>query len=813
MQTASYFPVAFRRAALSFVAAALALLAIAPDASALNPGPTPFMAATGWPGTHSDSRNSDFVPFVTSALETDWTALDGAATLFAPTIGPEGNLYVATSQGLGYSHLHAFDRDGNLLWESPPMASDADVDSYAGSNAPIVDVDGDVYCSDGDQLWAFHSGGSLKWVSALPEADAPFISPVITNDGYVGGVTIRGKVVFFDRTTGVQIAPAVDLPGVSDLTFGAAPDGLWDPAFFEQSLIDATYAGFFGAGYEIVNTPAIDPYTGRMFITGSSEFGTSIGYLYGIDVAAGNASVAFATRMGGGSGTSPAVSPDGKQVYAVSSAGLMVAVDTTTGEVLWETAGAADSASPTVGPDGTVYTGAGTQKLTALDPRDGSIRWQTDRGDLARAELPTVAAQPPLLPDGAPVAGINSVVTVTGNELLAVMTFHYVFDNPNPGGRPLLPVYHHIMLGAFSTSDGTLKRLVDLRDANEGIVSVGADGAVYVSHGAIFSTLFWNSLNGFLSDPQVRQPFAPLGGITALRPVSPLEQALQGVMWVHDLARQAREQNDDAKKGSLDTARTAAERGVAQLSASSASMLDAAAQAEIAAPEATSRAASISSASGHLTAALAAITATDRTTTSSELTAATADLAAAVEGLACDDAYACTTAQATFIGGVCTTGEAATAPATKLTAKLQPETAKDKVVLKATLSASALTTDPAATGVTVRLGRSAPYDDAHQIFEGTVQGIDLVDIKSDGSVLAYKAAKGAVGISMLRVQHDKDGNVVVKATVKGAQTEGLRGARAMSLAVVFGDDPSTDDCAGDAAVACTTAGKSVKCKK
>ena len=811
MQTLSGQRLSSRSLSL-FFAAATALALTSGSAEALNPGPTPFLAQTSWSSTHGDSRNSDFAPFVTTALEPDWTALDGATTLFAPTIGPEGNLYVATAQGVGFSHLHAFDREGNLLWESPPMVDDDDLDSYAGSNAPIVDVNGDVYCSDGNQLWAYHPNGSLKWVTALPDVDAPFISPVITNDGYVGGVTIDGKVVFYDRATGVQAAPAIDLPGVGSLSLDPAPDGLWDGGFVDPALIDLTYAGFFGAGYEIVNTPAVDPHTGRLFITGASEFANT-GYLYGIDVTAGAATVAFASRMGGGSGTSPAISPDGRQVYAVSGSGVMTTFDTLTGEMLWATSGAAEAASPTVGPDGVVYTGAGTQYLTALDPRDGSIRWSVNYGDLARAELATVAAQPPLLPSGVPVAGINSVVTVTANEILAVMTFHYVFDNPNPTGRPLLPVYHHIMLAAFSTSDGTLKRLVDLRDANEGIISIGADGAVYVSHASIFSTLFWYSLNGFLTDPLVDQPFAPIGGISAFKPASPLEQALQGSVYALELARAAKVQVDDVKKGDLDAARTAAERGRAQLATTEPSMVAAGDEGEITPLEASSRVFYIEDGFTHFGEVLDALDNDNRATASSELAGAEEHLAEAIEGLACDDVYACTTAQAVFASGVCTTGDSPTASATKLTAKLQPGSEKDKVVIKTTLAAVAVPGDPLLTGVTLRFGRSAPYGDAHEWFEETIAPASLVDTKGDGSLVSYKAASGSTGITSLRLARGDGGVLSVKATLKGVQTEGARGARTLSFAVLLGSDPLTDDCAGDASLSCTTSGKSVKCSR
>ena len=53
--------------------------------------------------------------------------------------------------------------------------------------------------------------------------------------------------------------------------------------------------------------------------------------------------------MGPGSGTSPAISPDGSQVYAADGNGTLTAFDASTGEVRWHAADIESTALPSVG--------------------------------------------------------------------------------------------------------------------------------------------------------------------------------------------------------------------------------------------------------------------------------------------------------------------------------------------------------------------------------------------------------------------------------------------------------------------------------
>jgi outer membrane protein assembly factor BamB len=125
---------------------------------------------------------------------------------------------------------------------------------------------------------------------------------------------------------------------------------------------------------EVANTPAIHPETGRLYITAASA-SPDTGVLYGIDIADDALRIAFQAPMGGGSGTSPAISHDGSTVYAVDERGRMVAIDAHTGKRLWQSKeGGGGSASPSIGTDETIYTPF-QDRITAYD-RDGRVRWE-----------------------------------------------------------------------------------------------------------------------------------------------------------------------------------------------------------------------------------------------------------------------------------------------------------------------------------------------------------------------------------------------------------------------------------------------------
>jgi outer membrane protein assembly factor BamB len=141
-------------------------------------------------------------------------------------------------------------------------------------------------------------------------------------------------------------------PGHSNLhAFDGDGELLWKTPPQQSTLMDPAILGFMfdliqGWEMEVANTPALHPQTGRIYITAAGAEANS-GVLYGIDVFNDRLEIAFQAPMGGGSGSSPAVSHDGRQVYALDEDGHMVAIDAGSGERLWQTPeGGGGSASP-----------------------------------------------------------------------------------------------------------------------------------------------------------------------------------------------------------------------------------------------------------------------------------------------------------------------------------------------------------------------------------------------------------------------------------------------------------------------------------
>ncbi len=534
-------------------------------------GLPPFYGQSAWPAIHRDSRNSDFVPFVSPMTpRVKWTALDGAAVFVAPTIGPEGHLYVTTGQGPGASHLHAFDRAGRLLWESAPQQSLDDLDSLAVLSAPLIDREGAVYVADANQFWSFTADGQARWVAPLPQPGRTFASVFLTNEGHVGGITLDGQVLLFQRADGALAAPIFDLPRGADSVGPTPPPGLWGGGLLDPQIIPVV---FRLTQFTIANTPAVDPAGGRIYITAAGAT-PEIGALYALELVDGQIAIAWQATMGAGNGVSPALSPDGRQVYAADGSGLLTAFDAETGAALWTAARAAPAASPTVGPDGVIYTGART--LQALQPADGRALWEANFDELARRLLPTLDPEAaPILVSGQPIASLDSVISIAADRLWAALTLGYELQFPGSAQSILQP--RLTALAAIDPRHGRLQSYTLLRDTVDGIVSLGADGSLYVCHAAFLSSLNYYGLNPYLP-PAFRAPGPPLGGITALEPASFVELARGGVLWAQELSAAALAQLPD---GEMVVATTALQRGGVQLAATADTALDALGRREI----------------------------------------------------------------------------------------------------------------------------------------------------------------------------------------------------------------------------------------
>jgi outer membrane protein assembly factor BamB len=521
-------------------------------------GVTPPYGQASWPTLHHDSRNTNASPFVApTALQPKWTALRGAAVLTAPTIGPEGNVYVATGVGDGSPNLHAFDRRGRLLWESKPK----EVDTCALGSSPIIDRDGNVYVSDCDQLWSYRANGRRRWVVPIPQ---PFITAFFTNDGHVGGVTTDGKVVVVERKRGKSAAPILELPGGPGPAAKLVPPFLWS-GMMDPKLISFGWSAIFGYALEVTNTPSVSPVTGRIYINGGGPT-PETSYLYGIDFTPGSLSLAFSTLLGPPGGSSPSIAPDDSQVYTTDSNGVLYGIDARDGRVIWQAPDAKNPGAPGVLPDGTVLVGA-NDRLTAYH-QNGTVKWTRSYNYLAEAELGVGS-------DIKPTTYVTSVVNSDGaGRLFWTATFGYEIT-PIEGGPVFPPAQRNVLL-IVDAADGTpVVPPYPLEDSSE--LTLGSDGAIYVRHNSVLSSICFGLINAFL--PEAAQCAAPLGGIMALEPVSSVDLAMEGIRKVQALGAALAA----SPTGDVATAPAAAqvETAAIQLDATAAVVRDAAARRQL----------------------------------------------------------------------------------------------------------------------------------------------------------------------------------------------------------------------------------------
>ncbi len=331
----------------------------------------PGYAPSPWASVHGDSRNSDYVPLVTPTdVELAWRVFEGAAVWTAPSVGLDGAIWFTTGRGAGTSHLHAVSPDGQLRWESAPD----DVGPGAVTSAPVIDADGDVYVGDDDHFWAFHADGRPKWRAALAPLGVrgPFVTGMIVGE-HVGGISINGQVVLFRRASGDLAVPVLDLPGGPSPDGDPLPDWVWS-GLMDEATRERTNDVLMGLKYEVTNTPAVHPETGRIYLLAGGRT-LEEGLFYGIDLAEDGLRIAFETVLGPGTGTSPAISHDGERVFAFEGDGSVIALDADTGALLYQKDVGGVPASPSTGPDGAVSVRARARRGT-LDGATGDVLWE-----------------------------------------------------------------------------------------------------------------------------------------------------------------------------------------------------------------------------------------------------------------------------------------------------------------------------------------------------------------------------------------------------------------------------------------------------
>ncbi len=490
----------------------LALIGAGSAAAFDNPHHAAGYMNTTWATVHGDSSSSDLVPLQASLeRELQWHVLKGAGIWTAPSVASDGTLYSTTGRGKGFSSLHAINPDGSMKWESAPYQTLDDLDSMAIVSCPVLGDDGAIYVGDANQFWAFRSDGAVKWVKDLRAlgVDGVFVTAMIVGEN-AGGISTDGKVVLFDRASGELAAPVLELPGGGADVDSPKPRGLWDGGLVDPERVETVWDILLGNIHEVANSPAVNPTTGRIYVTGS---GTSPekGHLYGIDLVDGVLQIAFAADIPPNSGTSPALSPDGRRIYAMAQ-GDVFAMDAGTGDILWKRAVNGQAASPSVDAEDIVYVLA-RENLVAVRGKTGEVVWNNTYHDFAAEHLEELWRRFGLFKTGQPRAYIDSVVTITDGVLWTSVLLGYEMN--------LFGIDHvtavQTWLVALDPTDGSLLEAYRIPDTSEGGISVGPDGELYMDLLAAQASIAYHAGYRWLL-PSVAKMNEPRGGLLAFKP-------------------------------------------------------------------------------------------------------------------------------------------------------------------------------------------------------------------------------------------------------------------------------------------------------
>ena len=348
------------------------------------PGPDPEPAspyAEGWSAVHADAANTDYSPVegaadVTLAWHRDFEGSVHIGPLewtinLGPTIDPDGRVYLTST--VAGCHLQALDgATGETLWCS------TEVDRYAVSSSTLLDRDGRLFVADGEAMHAFDADGNVLW--EVPIVGVP-LSAQFTPEGRLIFITHVGNIHVLDRATGQAMLPTVELiPGATwDPAGGmvACARGTEDCPAANTLSVDMDTGRFFFTFW----APGM-PQAGVRAMQYTEEPEPAITELW------------TNHSLPGGSASSPDLTTDGSRLYVNDNVDSVHALDAASGEEAWSfPIGYASGGSPSTSPDGLIMPAGGGQSplLAIRDAGDtAELAWRHD--DMANRGIPTQTA-------------------------------------------------------------------------------------------------------------------------------------------------------------------------------------------------------------------------------------------------------------------------------------------------------------------------------------------------------------------------------------------------------------------------------------
>jgi outer membrane protein assembly factor BamB len=320
--------------------------------------------AKGFYALHGDTRNSDEVLSV-AAPETqlNWIAEKNLFSYEGGVFDRNSHIYVVPVDPVENVYLVSIDGEtGERRWALPGTRM-----GQAGAPLILPAQDGSeddiVYIASYEYITAVTSTGKVLWdveTGLTAPEDATHTSThnfgvnFHPQSNTLMVVFADGNIAIHDIETGRAKSDPYELPGSATKPTEFAVDYSVLEPFVHNGLskLMANTQTFFdvlsmilGGGYEVSNYFAIDPNTGRIFVgatapdeaDGNVDGYSALGALYALELNDKNQlEILWRRDFVGGTAATPTLSFDGKVVYTADAVNKMLAIDSATGEPVWD---------------------------------------------------------------------------------------------------------------------------------------------------------------------------------------------------------------------------------------------------------------------------------------------------------------------------------------------------------------------------------------------------------------------------------------------------------------------------------------------
>lgn len=483
------------------------------DCRSARPGPYPL---TSYAGVHAGPGNDDRVRCtLAAAFRPGWHALRGHGVAQPNTFSPDGTrTYVTTSAPApGACTVHALDvATGELAW----------CRAVPGALRSAVEVDdrGRLYVTGAEDIRSLTADGVERWRTPVDGAIGAHFTPA----GRLAAVTEGGTVLLLDRLDGATVA-RLSLPEAFGHVPLAGPPAGVDLGAAMPPTVAADFARIFGEDMPLgafigsdgfsSNTLGVAPDGGALYVVGGGA-DPQHGALMQILVVGDALRPGWSMALDGGSASSPALSPDGVWLK-VSDGNTVAHFLRPSAEVarahLVDLAACARNADADPAPERCAPAAAvpllSGPALGASPIFEDALHylWEVQFGALFDSSVPDLRALrgdevlwSAHLPDG---AVWSSVLTVTDDALVGTMTRLTPSQVALLG--VILPETAQSELVVVSRADGAVRFRAPVADDSTSTVTVGPDGALYVT--------LLGMLSGLATDTQI------VGGVMRFEPV------------------------------------------------------------------------------------------------------------------------------------------------------------------------------------------------------------------------------------------------------------------------------------------------------